>query len=62
MSDVGVQSLHCLDVFVRAPLTRRGMMTTPAIRRIRRYSTIMALGLMTIAWKLRKAFRTARLR
>jgi len=38
------------------------MMATPAIRRIRRYSTIMALGLMTIAWKLRKAFRSARLR
>ena len=39
---------------------RSGAMPTRSTRRIRRYSTIMALGLMTAISKLIRAFRMAR--
>lgn len=37
-------------------------MTTHAVRRLRRFSTILALGLMNLVWTARKAFRSNRLR
>lgn len=37
-------------------------MTTHAVRRLRRFSTILALGLINIVWTARKALRSTRLR